>query len=156
MIIEELKSTESTQVLEILWTALNIPGAGRKRSILYDPAIRAYYKDWGRAGDRGFAAVSNDHFIGAAWCRIKGDVSGMFPHYPELVIGVLPEYQNAGTGSLLMKKLIEASRGCFPGLRLGIHPKNERIITFYERFGFEIYDYNNKAPQMIVHFDDEK
>ena len=59
--------------------------------------------------------------------------------YPaHLHIDILPEYQNQGYGSILMKALLEElqSRGV-KGIMLTADSDNHGAIRFYERFGFK-------------------
>ncbi len=151
--ILELSTTDSDEFMDILWTALNPEGVtGRTRSILTEPVIRAYYENWGQAHDIGYAAVKEGQMIGAIWCRIKDCVTTQYAEYPELGIGVLPDYQNTGIGSELLKVLIDACRDKYPGIRLGVNAKAIRVLSFYKSFGFSVYDKYNGAPQLQLTF----
>lgn len=151
--IVDLLNTDSEEFLEILWTALNPDGViGRTRDILNDPIIKAYYENWGSPDDIGFAAIDDGKLIGAIWCRIKNCVTDTYSNYPELCIGVLPNYQNKGVGSLLLKTLINASSKKYPGLRLGVNEKAKRVILFYSKYGFVEYDKYKGAPQLQLTF----
>ena len=151
--IVPLLTTQSEAFMEILWTALNPDGVtGRTRQILKDPIIRSYYEDWGKPGDTGFAALKNSRMVGAAWSRIKECVTREHADYPELGIGVLPQYQGKGVGSLLLSNLIKASRKKVPGLRLGVNEKAIRVLAFYRSFGFVEYDKHHGSPQLKLSF----
>jgi len=151
--IVELSTTESPEFMEVLWTALNPEGVtGRTRNILNDPIIKPYYEDWGQPNDIGYAAIKEGKMIGAIWSRIKSCVTMYYSEYPELGIGVLPDYQNMGTGSLLLEVLIETCRGKYPGIRLGVNEKAIRVLSFYEKFGFTEYDKYNGSPQLQLTF----
>ncbi|MBA3027821.1 MAG: GNAT family N-acetyltransferase [Desulfobacteraceae bacterium] len=151
--IIQLYSTQSDEFMEILWTALNPDGvSGRTRSILNDPAITAYYENWGKPDDIGYAAVKDGIMIGAIWSRIKDCVTAEHAEYPELGIGVLPEYQDAGIGSALLRKLIKTCRGKYAGIRLGVNEKADRVLSFYWKFGFMEYDKHNGSPQLQLTF----
>ena len=67
-------------------------------------------------------------------------------------IGVLPEYQDMGIGSLLLNTLIETCRKKYPGLRLGVNEKAIRVLSFYNHFGFVEYDKYHGAPQLKMSF----
>lgn len=151
--IVELLTTQSSEFMEILWTALNPEGVtGRSRSILYDPIVKPYYEDWGHADDIGYAAIKENKMIGAAWSRIKSCVTMKYSEYPELSIGVLPDYQNMGIGSMLLKVLIKTCRGKYPGIRLGVNEKAIRVLSFYSKFGFIEYDKYDGSPQLKLTF----
>lgn len=151
--ILKLRSTKSDEFMEILWTALNPDGVtGRTRDLLYDPMIKPYYENWGRPDDVGFAAVKDGKMVGAAWCRKKDCVTKLYQAYPELSIGVLTAYQNQGIGTQLMKTLIRACRKKYPGIRLGVNEKAVRVLSFYDTFGFSVYDHFHGSPQLQMTF----
>jgi len=148
-----LLSTQTEEFMEILWTALNPDGVtGRTRSILGDPIIKPYYEEWGQPDDIGFAAMKEGKIVGAIWSRIKECVTREYAEYPELGLGVLPEYQNMGIGSLLLNTLIENCRKKYPGLRLGVNEKAVRVLSFYNKFGFIEYDNYRGSPQLKLTF----
>jgi GNAT superfamily N-acetyltransferase len=151
--ITRLTTTQSDEFMEILWTALNPDGVtGRTRSILYDPIIKPYYEDWGYPDDIGYYASKDGKMIGAVWSRIKSCVTNEYKDYPELSIGVLPDYQNMGIGSLLLKTLIDYCQGKYPGIRLGVNAKAIRVLLFYDKFGFAEYAKYNGSPQLQLTF----
>jgi GNAT superfamily N-acetyltransferase len=151
--IEPLVSTQTGEFMEILWAALNPDGVtGRTRSIFNDPVIKLYYEDWGRQDDMGFTAVAECRMIGAVWSRMKECVTEKYPEYPELGIGVLPEFQGMGIGSLLLETHIESCRERYPGLRLGVNEKAVRVLSFYRKFGFIEYDRFHGSPQLQLTF----
>ena len=142
-----LLSTQTEEFMEILWTALNPDGVtGRTRRILNDPIIKLFYEDWGKPDDIGFAAIKDGKMVGAVWSRIKECVTREYAEYPELGIGVLPEYQDMGIGSLLQKTLIKTCRKKYPGLRLGVNEKAVRVLFLYHQFGFIEYDNYHGSP----------
>lgn len=151
--IVPLLSTQTEEFMEILWTALNPDGVtGRTRSILKDPIIRPFYEDWGKPDDIGFAAIKEGKMVGVIWSRIKECVTREYAEYPEMGIGVLPEYQDMGIGSLLLNTLIETCRKKYPGLRLGVNEKAIRVLSFYNHFGFVEYDKYHGSPQLKLSF----
>ena len=90
--------------------------------------------------------------IGTIWSRIKECVTREYAEYPELGIGVLPEYQDKGIGSLLLPTLIETCRAKYPGIRLGVNEKAVRVLSFYNKFGFIEYDKYHGSPQLQLTF----
>lgn len=84
--------------------------------------------------------MKDEKMIGAEWSRIKNCVAAQYAEYPEYTIGVLPDYQNNRVGSALLSMIIEACRGKYPGLRLGVNEKAVRVMSFYTKFGFVEYN----------------
>lgn len=151
--IVPLLTTQTKEFMEILWTALRPDGVtGRTRSILKDPIIRPYYEDWGKPDDIGFAAINEGRMVGAIWSRIKECATNECAEFPEMGIGVLPEYQDMGIGTLLLNTLIETCRKKYPGLRLGVNEKAMRVLSFYNQFGFVEYDKYHGSPQLKLSF----
>ena len=54
-------------------------------------------------------------------------------------VGVSPERRRQGIGTALMKSVEQslASMGC-PKLNLQIRARNEQVVSFYKKLGFEI------------------
>lgn len=136
-----------------LWDPPDQPA--RPRSVLKKPQVSHFVADWGKDGDIGFAAMSDAKSVGAIWTRLKDPTpgEGYGCDYPELGIALLPDYQGRGAGSLLMTALIDAVRPQAQGLRLGVHPQNERAIGLYRKHGFSQYAIGlGDYPQMKINF----
>ncbi len=63
-------------------------------------------------------------------------------------IFILPQYQNKGIGSLLVKQFMDKADSQNLPLRLQTLRKNERAKVFYKKLGFKVIDYNNIHWQM--------
>jgi GNAT superfamily N-acetyltransferase len=97
---------------EMLYLALFVsPGSPPfPRSILDDPAIDRYIRDWPtRPGDVGLIAVVDGVPVGAAWLRrFTADAPGygfVDAATPELTVAVLEAYRNRGIGTRLIAGL---------------------------------------------------
>ena len=53
---------------------------------------------------------------------------------------MVPDYQNMGIGSSLLKILIETSRKKYLCIRLGVNEKAHRIRSFYKKMGFLAFE----------------
>ena len=59
------------------------------------------------------------------------------PYPAHLHINLLPQMQNGGHGSRLLRHQLDVlAADRLPGAHLGIDPRNESVIGFYSRFGF--------------------
>lgn len=70
-----------------------------------------------------------------------------------LVIVVIPEKQGKGYGQIMMKKLLELTKG--NTIKLVTHPKNSSAILFYLQSGYEIYGwkdnyYGDGEPRLLL------
>ena len=124
---------------EMLYLALFVPPGSPPfpRSILDDPAIDRYVRDWPtRPGDVGLIGVVDDAPVGAAWLR---HFTAAAPGYgfideatPELTVAVLEGYRNRGIGT----HLIAGLQGFVPRISLSCDPANP-ASDLYRRAGFE-------------------
>ncbi|MBS7632855.1 GNAT family N-acetyltransferase [Candidatus Bathyarchaeota archaeon] len=111
-------------------------------------AIRMFVKRfWGEEEqltfDREFVVAELPAFV----AKIKGDVIG-FISYAEMgdalviaALGVLPEYQAAGVGKSLVKR-VEAEAVELGKERLLVSTSNDDLpaLAFYQQLGFQIFD----------------
>ncbi|HBR34583.1 MAG TPA: hypothetical protein DD734_08110 [Firmicutes bacterium] len=109
------------------------------RSIINDPAIYVYMKDFGsKPGDIGVVAEQNDQIIGAAWTRIIPSYGHIDDETPELAISILPAFREYGIGTKLMKKLFTVLRtNGYSRTSLSVQ-KDNPAVRFYERLGYRV------------------
>jgi ribosomal protein S18 acetylase RimI-like enzyme len=126
---------------EFLYQAIYIPPGVPlpPRSIIHDPAIFAYIKDFGtQPGDIGVVAERNGHLIGAAWTRIIPAYGHIDQATPELAISMLPAFRGCGIGTALMERLFEVLReNGYRRTSLSVQQDNP-AVRFYTRLGYEI------------------
>ncbi len=125
----------------------------RPRSSLETSAVKAYYENWGKSDDLGYIAVVKGEAAGFVQVRIKESVTPNFSEYPELALSVLPKFQRKGIARRLCDKLITEIKRKYPGIRLGVNPKNEAAISLYRKLGFNFYaSPKGGYPQMVLQF----
>lgn len=126
---------------EFLYQAIFIPAGADSppRSIINDPEIFAYIKDFGsRSGDLGVIAEQNNQVIGAAWTRIISAYGHLDNNTPELAISILPEFRGYGIGMKLMNKLFKLLKeNGYERTSLSVQ-KDNPAVRFYQRLGYEI------------------
>ncbi len=127
---------------EMLYLALHVPPGHPpfSRSILDQPEIARYVKNWGREGDSGFAGRIGGRDVGAAWLRFwKGEERGygfVAPDIPELSMAVEPAFRGRGIGATLLGHVLDDAKSLAPGVSLSVGADNP-ALRLYERFGFE-------------------
>ena len=126
---------------EFLYQAIFIPEGEESppRSIINDPQIFAYIKDFGtRQGDLGVVAEQNGQVIGAAWTRVISAYGHINAETPEVAISILPEFRGYGIGTKLMKKLFEVLRANgYAQTSLSVQ-KDNPAVRLYMRLGYRI------------------
>jgi ribosomal protein S18 acetylase RimI-like enzyme len=126
---------------EMLYLALYVPEGQPPfpRKILQEPDIACYVQSWGRPGDWGFLACDGSRPVGAIWLRQWSENEKGYgyvsPDIPELSIALLPEYQNKGLGTRMIKTVISMAQERFPGLSLSV-VESSPARRLYERLGF--------------------
>lgn len=90
-------------------------------------------------GDLHLVAVVDGEVVGSAGLHAAG-VALRRRHVMSLGLGVAPQAQGRGVGKALMAALIDYADNWAQVLRLelGVFVDNERAISLYQRFGFEI------------------
>ena len=105
-----------------------------------DQPLFRYVKGWGRPGDRAMIAIADFRPVGAAWYRLFTRDNPGFgfvdEETPELAIAVVPSRRGKGTGSELLRALLDqARRDGFQALSLDVE-RDSPAVELYERHGF--------------------
>jgi ribosomal protein S18 acetylase RimI-like enzyme len=130
----------------LLWDIFHValwdppPAPLRPREVLDRPDVRIYAENWGREDDLGLIGELDGAPVGGAWVRRLIGGKGLAyidDDTPQLGIGLFPDFQRRGFGSILFGELLKncAAHG-FKQVSLTVHPENP-AIALYERFGFE-------------------
>ena len=103
------------------------------KSLEDNPKLNIYTEHYGySANDLGLYALVNSQIAGAAWIRLIDEKH-------TLIIGVKPEYQNRGIGSMMMKQIIEEASAVYEELNVDCS-FNPKALTFFETFDFKIIE----------------
>jgi ribosomal protein S18 acetylase RimI-like enzyme len=106
------------------------------------PELARYLKGWPRPTDLGIIAydVDTQQPVGAAWTRLLlGDEKTdtyIDEATPELAIGVHPQHQGHGLGTLMLNHLLGEAPAQYPAIALTVREGNP-AIHLYERVGFQ-------------------
>jgi ribosomal protein S18 acetylase RimI-like enzyme len=141
--VRAMRAADYVCLPEFLYQAIFIPEGAEppSRSIVSDPQISAYIKDFGtRAGDFGVVAEQNGQVIGGAWTRIIPGFGHIDGATPELAISIFPEFRGYGIGTKIMKKLFRILRdNRYARTSLSVQ-KGNLAVRFYERLGYRVAD----------------
>ena len=131
-----------------------------KEKALTLPAMIYFLENFGRKGDFGFIAETEDKIlVGAVWARLFSKENKGFgfvsEEIPELAIAVTAEFRGSGAGTKLLEQLIkEAQNLKLPALSLSVYRRNP-ALKLYERLGFcdaGISEETDSSLTMILRF----
>ena len=116
-----------------------------EKRIRADDRFQPIVEEWGRAGDIGLLAITQDgEYAGAAWVR-HYEVGGVVPGavmegVPALAIGLPPEYRGIGLGTRLLADLMALvrERG-YSEMSLSVERENAVARALYEGAGFVLF-----------------
>ena len=137
--IRPLKSEKIPLLEEFLYQAIFIPQglAPLPRSILKEPELEMYIKDFGQQPDDwALAAEVDGLLVGVVWVRIMKDYGYFDDQTPSLSISFLPDFRGQGLGQQLMTAMLDLlkEKG-YPSVSLSVS-KDNPAVHFYQRLGF--------------------
>ena len=134
-----LKSEKIPLLEEFLYQAIFIPSGLEPlpRSILKEPELEMYIKDFGQQPDDwALAAEVNGQLVGAVWVRIMKDYGYFDDQTPSLSISFLPDFRGQGLGQQLMTAMLDLLKAKgYPSVSLSVS-KDNPALRFYQRLGF--------------------
>ena len=137
--IRPLKSEKIPLLEEFLYQAIFIPQGLEPlpRSILKEPDLEMYIKDFGQQPDDwALAAEVDGLLVGVVWVRIMKDYGYFDDQTPSLSISFLPDFRGQGLGQQLMTAMLDLlkEKG-YPSVSLSVS-KDNPAVHFYQRLGF--------------------
>ena len=124
----------------MLWEAAYWRDASTRTAVTGDletPGLAHLLQSWGRAGDVGVLAETEDQRpLGAAWYRLWSDEQHSYGFVsstiPELAVGVVAEARGRGVGTALITQLLRVAQETgVSGVSLSVEPENpaRRLYT---------------------------
>ncbi|MDE7230069.1 MAG: GNAT family N-acetyltransferase [Oscillospiraceae bacterium] len=152
MTIRNMLEKEYPLLEEFLYNAIFIPEGVEKppRDIIKKPELQVYIEDFGKhKDDHCLVAERDGKVVGACWVRIMNDYGHIDDETPSFAISVLEEYRGKGTGTQLMRKMLELlkSEGC-KRASLAVQKANY-AVRMYKKVGFEIVGENEQEYIMM-------
>ena len=137
--IRPLKPEEIPLLEEFLYQAIFIPSGLEPlpRSILKEPELEMYIKDFGQQPDDwALAAEVNGRLVGAVWVRIMKDYGYYDDRTPSLSISFLSEFRGQGLGQQLVTAMLDLLKAKgYSSVSLSVS-KDNPALRFYQRLGF--------------------
>lgn len=152
MILRKIEKNEIDLLQDFLYEAIFIPeGADPPpRDIIDQPELRLYYEGFGNAkADNAIVAEDDGKVVGAVWTRIMNDYGHVDDDTPSFAIALYKEYRGQGTGTELMKEMLELlkTQG-YEKASLAVQKANY-AVRMYEKVGFEVVDENDEEFIMV-------
>jgi ribosomal protein S18 acetylase RimI-like enzyme len=152
MKIRTLREDETELLKDFLYEAIFIPEgvSPPPKSIIEQPELKLYYEGFGNGeADYCLAAEDNGRIIGAVWSRIMNDYGHVDDSAPSLAISVYKEYRGQGTGTELLREMLELlkEKG-YEKVSLAVQKENY-AVRMYRNAGFTVVDENTEEYIMV-------
>lgn len=143
--VRPIKKDDTPFLWEMLYESLFVP-EGREpfsKDIIKEPFLSKYVDGWGKEGDFGFIAITNeDRPIGSITARFFNENNKSYGYIdkdtPELGMAIISEFRGKGIGTALLDQLVEeAKKKGIEKLSLSVDPTNRAALHLYQRFGFK-------------------
>lgn len=154
-LIRPIKTNEIPLLADFLYEAIFQRDENNPipRSVIEQPEIKVFIKDFGKRDDNCLVAVVDDKIVGAVWTRIlSGAVRGfgnVDEHTPEFAISLYRQYRGKGIGTRLMRDMLALlkEKG-YVQTSLAVQ-KDNYAIKMYEKVGFTIVGENEEEYIMV-------
>ena len=152
MKIRTLREDETELLKDFLYEAIFIPEGVTPppKSIVERPELKLYYEGFGNGeADYCLAAEDNGRIIGAVWSRIMNDYGHVDDSTPSLAISLYKEYRGQGTGTELLREMLELlkEKG-YEKVSLAVQKENY-AVRMYRNAGFTVVDENQEEFIMV-------
>ncbi len=152
MILRKIEKDEIELLRGFLYEAIFIPEGvdPPPRDIIDQPELKLYYEGFGSdKADNAIVAEDDGKVVGAVWTRIMNDYGHVDDDTPSFAISLYKEYRGQGTGTELMKEMLEllTTQG-YKKASLAVQKANY-AVRMYEKVGFEVVDENDEEFIMV-------
>ena len=152
MEIRKLRDDETDLLKDFLYEAIFIPEGveAPEYSIIERPELKLYYEDFGEGpADHCLVAEADGKVVGAVWTRIMKDYGHVDDDTPSFAISLYKEYRGQGTGTRLMREMLDLLRSKdYKRASLAVQKANY-AVRMYEKVGFTSVDQNDEEFIMI-------
>jgi ribosomal protein S18 acetylase RimI-like enzyme len=153
--IREMEAHETPFLETMLHQAIFTPEGSTppEKSIIFEPFLHHYIKDFGRKDDLCLVAEHENALIGAVWTRIFTNEEKGYGFVnadtPEVSMAIDFEHRNSGVGAVLMHEILGKlkNKGC-KQVSLSVDMRNY-AFTFYKKIGFETVEIKENSAVMV-------
>ena len=152
MNIRLIEESEYPVLKDFLYEAIFIPEGveAPPKDIVERPELRIYYEDFGKGrGDHAIVAEEGGRIVGAVWTRIMNDYGHVDDDTPSFAISLYKECRGKGTGTSLMKAMLDLLRQeGYKRASLAVQKANY-AVRMYEKVGFRTISENDEEYIMV-------
>ena len=152
MKIRKIYPDEYAVLKDFLYEAIFIPEGVEppSKDIVELPELRLYYEDFGKGrGDHAIVAEEDGRIVGAVWTRIMNDYGHVDNDTPSFAISLYKECRGKGTGTCLMKAMLDLLRQeGYKRASLAVQ-KSNYAVRMYEKVGFRTISENDEEYIMV-------
>lgn len=155
VVIRAIRPGEYFFLKEMLYEAIFVPDGDERppRTVLDEPHVARYFRDFGRGGDQAFVLELDDELVGAIWARQLPECEKGYgfvdAQTPELSMAIKAEFRGRGFGQQLLETLFEDLRAAkVAQVSLSVDTRN-RAVNLYRRGGFEVVAESGTAYTML-------
>lgn len=152
MKIRQIEENEYQVLKDFLYEAIFIPEGvdAPPKDIVELPELKLYYEDFGKGrGDHAIVAEEDGRIVGAVWTRIMNDYGHVDDDTPSFAISLYKECRGKGTGTCLMKAMLDLLRQeGYKRASLAVQKANY-AVRMYEKVGFRTISENDEEYIMV-------
>lgn len=152
MNIRQIEESEYPVLKDFLYEAIFIPEGvdAPPKDIVEQPELKLYYEDFGKGrGDHAIVAEEDGRIVGAVWTRIMNDYGHVDDDTPSFAISLYKECRGKGTGTCLMKAMLDLLRKeGYKRASLAVQKANY-AVRMYEKVGFRTISENDEEYIMV-------
>jgi [ribosomal protein S18]-alanine N-acetyltransferase len=152
--IHKLQEYDYPFLEDFLFEAIYIPDGSPPldKSIIFQPELYCYVKDFGQEHDLGFIIESDDKPVGAVWTRLFSEQQKGYGYVdnetPELSMAINPDFRNQGFGTQLLEKmLLKLQESGYKKVSLSVDKRNF-AYQLYLKFGFQEHQIDGNTVVM--------
>ncbi len=153
--IREMAAPEISFLEEMLFQAIFTPEGKTppQKSIIFEPFLHHYIKDFGKKHDFALVAESENKLIGAIWSRLfSSDEKGygfVDKDTPEISMAVDYAHRNSGIGAVLLNDMLEKLENLgYKKVSLSVDKRNF-ASQLYRKFGFKEHQIDGNTAIMV-------
>jgi GNAT superfamily N-acetyltransferase len=155
LFVRELKENAYPFLEDFLFEAIYVPEGSPPldKSIIFQPDLYCYVKDFGQQHDLGFIVESDNKPVGAIWTRLFSDEQKGYGFVdnetPELSMAINPDFRNKGFGTQLLEKMLsKLQESGYKKVSLSVDKRNF-AYQLYLKFGFQEHQMDGNTVVMV-------